>query len=400
MDGFHNHGMLGTWLIGDAECQAAQAVLQARSLFRHYGPDLQHFASRFEHACAAVFDSNHALAVNSGTSALRCALTALGVGPGDEIIVPPCTFIATVNAIVLSGAVPVFAEIDDELGLDPASVRERCGPRTVGIMPVHLQGFPCRIEALCDTAAELGLWVLEDAAQAMGVTVAGRPVGTFGDLGVFSLQAHKTITCGEGGVLLCRREPHFRRARRYQDQGGERRGDAYPDWSHPEAGFGENLKISELHAAVALAQLERLPHIGTTMRRLYTTLAQSIDLGGRTLRPCLDADGAIPYAFLFYAHHRDDRDTLLRQLAARDIPADGLYDHPLYREPPLVRWAAGENVFGLPPFAQRPHFEPCPRSEILMARLVRIPLSPAYGQREIDRLCEVLGEICVQGVGS
>lgn len=383
---FHNHGMLGTWLIGQEEEAAVRKVLQAQSLFRHYGPNLLHAATQFEHAVAQKFDVPHALAVNSGTSALRCALMALGLKHGDEVLVPPCTFVATVNAVVLAGGIPVFAEIDDTLGLDPERLAERITPRTVGILPVHLQGMPCRIDRIVEVAQAHGLWVLEDAAQAMGCRYRNQFVGTFGDVGIFSLQAHKTITCGEGGLLLTQDESLYRKARRYQDQGGERRGDAYPDWGHPLAGFGENLKISELHAAVAHEQLKKLDHIGQLMRTLHQQLTKQIDLAGRPLRTNLSPDGSVPYSLIFLAHNDADRQDVFAQLKAAEIPADGLYDYPVYRCPPMLRWAAGEAVFGLPANMPIPQFEPCPDSESLMGRLVRIPLSPAYGDREIDHL--------------
>jgi len=387
---FHNHGMIGAWLIGEEEARECGEVIASRSLFRHYGIDLLHKALRFEEEICGVLGTSHALAVNSGTSALRCALTAMNIAPGDEVIVPACTFVATANAVALAGGVPVFAEIDDSLGLDPDLLYQRISSRTVGIMPVHLQGVGCRIDAIMEFARPHGLWVVEDAAQGFGVSIGGRHAGTFGDAGVFSLQAHKTITCGEGGVMVTGDEDIYRRARRYQDQGGERDGDDYPSWECEESGFGENLKMSELHAAVALAQLRKLSVLREAMQRAHGRLAERVDLRGRGLRYDPSGDGSIPYGLIFFAHDVADRDRIFALLEEREIPRDGLYSDPVYRLRPYQRWARGERVAGLPQLGLRPEFTPCPRSEQLMERIVRIPLSPAYTDHDVDMLAEAI----------
>lgn len=380
---FSDHGMIGTWAIGGEEAEEALDVLRSRSLFRHYGPAPRHKARQLEQAVAAAFDVPHALAVNSGTSALRCALAALGIAPGDEVVVPACTFAATANAVVLAGGIPVFCEIDDSLGLDPDALADKLTARTVGMIAVHLQGMACRIDAIADEAARRGLWLIEDCAQALGVTYRGRSVGSFGDIGVFSLQAHKTITCGEGGLLITRDEALYRRARRFQDQGGERRGDEYPSWDHPESGFGENLKIGELPAGVALAQLRKLADIRSRMRALHAALVAQIELRGRRWRRDPDPAGSLPYALTLHARDEADRGRIFASLASDGVPADGLYDRPLYASAPFVRWARGEPVFGLPSRELRPEFPPCQRTEQLLSRLVRIPISLRFSDEDV-----------------
>ncbi|HEX3479155.1 MAG TPA: DegT/DnrJ/EryC1/StrS family aminotransferase [Kofleriaceae bacterium] len=382
--------MLGTWLIGDEEASAAAEVIASRSLFRHYGPRLLHRARALEVAFADVTGVPHALAVSSGTSALRSALAALRPAAGSEILVPPCTFAATINAIVLAGCVPVFCEIDGSLGLDPERLAERITARTVGVIPVHLQGLACRIDAIADVARRHGLWVVEDCAQALGVRYRGRHVGGFGEFGAFSLQAHKTITCGEGGLLIARDRERFDAARRFHDQGGERDGDAYPSWDHPDAGFGDNLKMSELHAAVALAQLGKLEAIRSAMRQRHQRMVAELDLAGRAARPDPDPAGSLPHAFVFFARDPADREQLLARLADAEIPADDLYGEPLYRSAPLVRWSRGEPVLGCPHPELRPRFAPCPDAEQLMARTVRVPLSPVYSPDDMDHLIATL----------
>src|SRR5262249_33436797 len=151
-------------------------VLESLSLFRYSGPALGHRVEAFERRFAAALGVPYAVAVSSGTAALRVALAALDVGPGDEVIVPAVTFIASPNAVIAEGAVPVFAEVDASMNLDPADVAARIGPRTKAIMPVHLMGAACRLEEITDLARRYGLRVVEDCAQACGAAYRGRPV--------------------------------------------------------------------------------------------------------------------------------------------------------------------------------------------------------------------------------
>lgn len=390
---FHSHGMLGTWLIGAEEREAADAVIASRSLFRHYGPAPTYRADALEAEVAAITGARQAVAVSSGMAALRCAIQALGLRPGEEVIVPACTFVATANAVVLAGGVPVFGEIDEALGLDPALLASRITSRTRGIIAVHLQGQACRIDRIAALASDHGLWLIEDAAQAFGCSLHGQALGTFGDIGAFSLQAHKTITCGEGGLLVTNDATLAARARQYQDQGGIRAGDDYPDWDHPSAGFGENFKITELQSAVALAQCGKLDDIGARMRRIFAEIAADLAADGQVLRPDFDAAGSIPYSIILYAAEPRERDAMLDSLACAGVPADTAYAEPIYRMAPFVRWSRGERVAGLPDFALAPpSFESCPASERLLDRMIRIPLSPLYGRAERERIRAALAE--------
>lgn len=384
---FHSHGMLGAWLMGPEERAAADEVVASRSLFRHYGPAPLHKASALEAEVSRIVGTRHALAVSSGTAALKCALHALQLRPGDEVIVPACTFVATANAVVLAGGVPVFGEIDAGLGLDPARLESRITPRTVGIIAVHLQGEVCGVDQIAEIARRRELWLVEDAAQAFGCSLNGTMAGAFGDIGVFSLQAHKTITCGEGGLLVTDDPVLAARARRFQDQGGERDGDAYPSWDHPQAGFGENQKITEIQAAVALAQCGRLDTLRSRMQAVHAELTAALGPFRTQLRVSRDPAGAIPYSLVMFAPDRHSRRRILESLAEAGVPADAAYAEPLYAMPPFVRWSRGEAVSGLPDFGlPPPRFEPCPSTERLLARMVRIPLSPLYGKTELERI--------------
>jgi 8-amino-3,8-dideoxy-alpha-D-manno-octulosonate transaminase len=389
--------MIGTWWIGEPERAAAAAVVQSKSLFRHYGPRLRHEADAFEQEVQSVIGVRHALAMSSGTAALRSALRALDLRPGQEVLVPSCTFIATSNAVVLAGGVPVFCEVDEGLGLDPGRLHDRVTSKTAGIIAVHLQGEACRIEDILAFARAHDLWLIEDAAQALGVRYQNRMAGAFGDIGVFSLQAHKTITCGEGGLLVTEDPVLYARARRFHDQGGERIGDGYPDWEHEHAGFGENFKISELQAAVARVQLTRLNAITQRMREVDGAVRSMLPEGVE-LRKRHDGEGALPCALTFYVREQRERAHALERLAASGIPADAAYSDPIYRTGPYRRWADGESVFAAPHFAPPPTFQPCPDSERLLSRMVRIPLSPLYGPPQLERIAEAIRSLVEEGV--
>src|SRR5262249_42046067 len=155
------------------------------------------------------------------TSALRCALAALGVGCGDEVVVPAFTFVATVNAVVAAGAVPVFAEVDDTLGLDPTLLDGCITERTAAVIAVHLENVACDLDRVLDVTTRREVPVIEDTAQAIGATYHGRRLGTFGALGAFSLQQEKNITAGEGGLVITDDEALYLRVTRYSDQGGQ-----------------------------------------------------------------------------------------------------------------------------------------------------------------------------------
>ncbi len=197
-------------IIGEEERAAVDAVLRSGMLAQ--GSEVASFESEF---ADALVDGRRCVAVNSGTSGLHLGLLAAGVGAGDEVIVPSFTFAATANAVALTGATPVFADIDAEhFCLDPAAVEAAVTPRTVGIMPVHLYGHPADMDALQAVADRHGLAIFEDAAQAHGASWGGRPVGSFGRFGMFSLYPTKNMTSGEGGMVSCADEDLARRMRR------------------------------------------------------------------------------------------------------------------------------------------------------------------------------------------
>jgi 8-amino-3,8-dideoxy-alpha-D-manno-octulosonate transaminase len=186
----------------EEEVEAALRVLRSRSPFRYYGIDLQGEVQAFEDEFASFLGITHCLAVNSGSGALHVSLSALGVGPGQEVIVPAYMWVSVVAAVVNLGAIPILADIDDTFCLDPAAVEARITPRTAGIIAVHMSGAPANIEAIEKVSRKHGLFLLEDCAQCAGGSVHGNKVGTFGDMAIFSFQMNKNMTSGEGGCIV------------------------------------------------------------------------------------------------------------------------------------------------------------------------------------------------------
>lgn len=251
----------GSDLLGAEELAEVAEVLRSGRLGR-YGPDDDSFPAkvrRFEEAVAGLAETRYALAVNAGTSALFLALTGLGIGPGDEVIVPGFTFVATISAVVYARARPVLAEIDESFDLDPHDVEARITPRTRAIIAVHMLGGPARLQELRDVADRHGVALIEDCAQAFGATYRGRWVGGFGSAGIYSFNEYKTITCGDGGMLVTDDEGLYRRAFAMHDQGHS------PNRRDVEVGsrpfLGLNFRMTELEGAVLLAQLRRLARI-------------------------------------------------------------------------------------------------------------------------------------------
>ncbi len=251
--------MPGFEIIDDAERKEVLDVLETGVLHR-YGFDAArkgHWkAKTFEAEFASRAGAKYCLLVSSGTTALSTALAANGIGAGDEVIIPPFTFVATFEAVLWAGAVPIFAEIDHTLCLDPASVKEKISPRTKAVIPVHMCGSMARIDEIKRLCDEKGLVLIEDVAQSVGGTFNGKALGTFGHMGSFSFDPVKTITCGEGGAIITDDEELYLRADYHADHGHDHVADDRGLDDHPI--LGNNFRISELHAAVGLAQLRKL----------------------------------------------------------------------------------------------------------------------------------------------
>lgn len=277
----------------DLERKELMDVLDNGILMR-YGFDgarKGHWKSKaLESAICETFGCAHAQLTSSGTAALTTALNALGVGYGDEVIMPSFTFVASFEAVLSVGAVAVLADIDDTLTLDPESVRRKITPRTKAIMPVHMCGSMADMDALQAICREHNLWLLEDACQSIGGTYKGKKLGTIGDAGTFSFDFVKTMTCGEGGVVMTNRQDVYVKCDGYTDHGHDHLGADRGADQHPFIGY--NFRISELHSAVGLAQIRRLPEFLETQRKNHALLKSLLaEIPGISFRRVPDPAG-------------------------------------------------------------------------------------------------------------
>ncbi|MDT0539907.1 DegT/DnrJ/EryC1/StrS family aminotransferase [Croceitalea sp. P059] len=291
--------MPGFELFGEQEKAEVQDVLDNGVLMR-YGFDGMrngHWkAQKLENALAKRMQTNYAQLVSSGTSALTVALLSAGIGAGDEVIMPTFTFVASFESILAIGAIPILVDIDDTLTLAPKAVEKAITPKTKVVMPVHMCGSMADLSALKAICEAHDLLLLEDACQAIGGSYEGKPLGSFGDLGCFSFDYVKTITCGEGGGIITNNKVFYKNADHYSDHGHDHIGNDRGAETHPFLGY--NFRISELNAAVGCAQIERLDEFLAIQEKNYTLLRQALnEIPEVTFRKVPDG-GVENYSFL------------------------------------------------------------------------------------------------------
>jgi 8-amino-3,8-dideoxy-alpha-D-manno-octulosonate transaminase len=396
--------MPGFEWFGDEERKEVQDVLDTGVLFR-YGFDQArkgHWKARsFEEELAKRLGSGYAHLCSSGTSALSIALAACGVGSGDEVIVPPFTFVATVEALLAAGAIPVFAEIDETLCLDPLSVRAAMTPRTRAVMPVHMCGAMARIDQLKTICDENKLVLIEDACQSLGASHEGKSAGTFGHAGCFSFDPVKTVTCGEGGAVITSDQGTYFKAQAYADHGHDHIGPDRGLEGHPFLGM--NYRISEMNAAVGLAQLRKLDAILSTQRAHKQILKQALSRFPQvSFRVIPDEAGDSATFLSFFLEDEDKARRVARSLGAAGM--DGCfywYDNNWHY---LKKWDHFKHmkaVAGLPfhllkagPDYSRVHL---PQSDRIMSRTlslqIKLSWTPEVLQKRVDVIETVMKEI-------
>ena len=387
----------GAALVGAEEAEAVARVIEGRSLFRYKGDHEDGTVAAFERAACEALGSTFGVAVANGTAALRCSLVALGVRPGDEVIVPAFTFIATVNAVVAAGAVPVFAEVDDTLGLDPSDLERHISDRTAAVIVVHLENAAADLGALLPITDRHDVPVLEDTAQAFGATYRGRALGTFGALGAFSLQQEKNITAGEGGLVVTDDEHLYLRATRYSDQGGQfvtsymsERGD---ELTEPFA--GENLRMGELAGAVAGVQLRRLPEILARLRANKRRILDTIgDAPGLVRRRLVDPDGDGGSSITWFLRDAGTAKRFAALLRDEGVPAAQMYrGRPVYLNPAVQ---AKRTAVGRYPTDREYGPGLCPQTEDLVGRSVIVPIGVAYTEADCDHVGSTVRKLAEQ----
>jgi perosamine synthetase len=356
--------------VGPREEALVQEVIHSGRL--SLGPMLE----RFEREFASWLGSRAAVAVSSGTAALHLAVRALGWGRGDEVVTTPLSFIASANCLLYEDAVPVFCDIDERtLNIDPAAAAAACGPRTAGLLPVHLFGYPAAMAALEALAAERGLGIVEDACEALGaVDSAGRRVGTTGNPAAFAFYANKQLVTGEGGMLACDDAGTAARVHSERNQG---RADDM-DWlAHDRLGF--NYRLSDVAAAMGVAQLERLDSLLAERERVAALYRDRLGAIEDLTLPCEDRGSERRSWFVFVVQVPEgvDRDGVIAKLGADGIASKAylpcIHLQPLYRE--RFGFRGGE----------------FPVAERVAARSLALPFFTTMGEAEVERVAAALG---------
>ena len=323
------------------------------------------FITLFEDGFAKAVQARHAASVCNGTVALHLALLALGIGPGDEVIVPTLTYIASVNAIAYTGATPVFVDsLADTWQMDPEDVKRKLTPKTRAIMAVHLYGHPCDLDSLCSIAKEHGLFLVEDCAEAIGTLYKGRPVGTFGDIGTFSFFGNKTITTGEGGMVVTNDETMHARMVHFKGQGLA----AHRQYWHDVIGY--NYRMTNICAAIGLAQLEQLDGFAARKKELAARYRRAF--AGSRVAFHEEAPGASHSYWMcsILVEHPGQREPLREHLAACGIETRPLF-YPAHT---------------MPMYADK--FQRHPVAEDLGWRGINLPSWPGLTDAQVDLICE------------
>ncbi len=313
--------MAGAEVIGKEEIKEVLEVLETGILIR-YNFDVERkgvFKCRqFEEAFAKYCGAKYALGVTSGSSALKVALAAMDVGPGDEVIVPAFTFLATYEAVLEVGAIPVMADIDSSLGLDPEDIHRKITPYTKAVIPVHMCGAPARIDKIMDVARQHGLLVLEDNAQGCGASFKGKKLGAFGDMGIFSFDYVKTVTTGEGGMVITDNKELADRADWCHDHGHDHKGAGRALDGRTILGF--NYRMNELQGAMGLAQLRKLDGIVAAQRKNKENIKEALRaVKGLKFRDIPDPDGDTATFLAFNLPTEEMTKTYQKALAAHGI---------------------------------------------------------------------------------
>lgn len=392
---------MGSEELGEVEKARVLDVLAKKRVFRYLPTGLETSeCSALESEYRSFLGTEYALAVNSGTSALICALVACGVGPGDEVIIPAYTWVATAAAVTMVGAIPILCEIDESLTLDPKDMVKRITPRTRAIIAVHMRGISADMDAIMNVAREHGIRVIEDAAQANGGTYKGRMLGSIGDVGCFSLQQSKVITTGEGGMLVTNSEELWQRAVLYHDGAGyqfrfiERKIPAFP---------GQNYRLTELQAALSLGQLEKMPEILRKTHKNKETIVRGLKGQSKIgLAPVFGTEHDLGLSLVFYVADGTKAQEVVNALNAEGIQAFRVYDGEAKDQHIYINWEfllakrdpwGGNYPWSIADSEVEYSKDTCPATLDLLCRAVQVHLNHLVTDEDIDDLLVAVDKV-------
>jgi 8-amino-3,8-dideoxy-alpha-D-manno-octulosonate transaminase len=384
--------MPGFEIFGDEERKQVNDVMETGVLFR-YGFDgarKGHWkAKTFEAELARRLGVNYAHLCASGTAALSTAMAACGIGAGDEVIVPPFTFVATIESVILAGAVPVFADIDETLCLSPDGLEAAMTPATKAVIPVHMCGAMARIDEIKTICDKKGLILLEDACQSIGASYQGKALGSFGKAGCFSFDPVKTITCGEGGAMVTDDRAVYVAADAYADHGHDHIGNDRGAEDHLV--LGTNYRISELNAAIGVAQLGKLDWILETQRRNKASIKSAMEtIPGIDFRRLPDPDGDSATFLSFFMPDLEAARQSVSALSTAGV--DGCFHwfdnnwHYIRKWSHLHAMRASSRL-AIQALANRPDYSTIsmPRSDAIMQRAISMQIKLAWTPEQLEQ---------------
>ena len=396
----------GASLIGDEELAEIRDVITSRSPFRFYGIGEPNKVATLEREARHFLGCSYALGVNSGSSALFCAVVASGVSAGDEVVLPAFSWFSDYTSVLLNGGIPVFADIDESLNIDPDDFRRKITPRTKAVIVVHYQGGPASLEEILEVAKKHQIVVIEDCAQAFGGEFRGKKLGTHGDIGVTSFQGNKMITAGEGGLVYTDDETMFVRAVRCHDNGSMRDyfSGQLSDASHV-SGFspfpGMQFRMSELQGAMLVAQLRKLPGLLSTCRRHHERLrTRFAETDSFEFRRHVEGDCGITLFFrLADEEAAKEFGTLLAEAGVPVGPSSGcvnvLHDEMIQTRSQLhdaFPPAAGTKIEPYDPSVD------AKRTDSILARFVAVGIGPLYTDEHIDFISNAIKTVLDRAV--
>jgi 8-amino-3,8-dideoxy-alpha-D-manno-octulosonate transaminase len=399
----------GGYEIGELEKQSVIDVINDKYLFRYYGPaNIESRVKKFEEEFSSIIGVKYGLATNSCTSALIASLVALGVGPGDEVIVPGYTFFASCACIVAARAVPIIVEVDDSLTIDPDDFERKITPRTKVVIAVHMRGVPCDMNRILNIAGKHNIKVLEDVAQATGGSYLGKRLGSIGDMGAFSFQYHKIITAGEGGMITTNDQRLIDRSMAYHDTAACWRPGG-PAGRFAKARYegelfpGVNYRMSELTGAVLRAQLTRLEDLLARMRSNKNRIKNAISgIKGIEFRRLNDPAGDTGIVLIFYLPSSELAGKFATALNAEGIGASSLHDKSVpdwhvynHWDMILNKWTSTSDgcPYTCPHYTQKggnAEYSPemNPKTLELLGRSVHIDIPPQLSSEDCDMIAE------------
>ncbi len=393
--------MPGSELFDEQEIEALAEVIRRKVVHRYAFQAERggrYLVEEFEQAVAQRFGVKRAHAVSSGSAALLVAMRAFGLGPGDEVITTPFTFVASVEAVLECGAIPVLAEIDESLNLDPSSVEYLVTERTKAIMPVHMFGSCADMDAITSIARKHGLYVFEDACQAMGATYKGHPAGSMGYFGTYSLDPYKVITTGEGGVITTNDEDFYRRCEYFSDH-GHVHNHAIDRGAEDKACLGFNYRMSELQGALGLVQLKKLDRAIQLLRENKRRILNNVGkIDGLKLRKHADPEGEIATQLVFILPDAESARRFQRASAQSGAPC-GILSNNLWHFVNNWQHLRDRRTYGRKcPFecpyneGSWPTYRPVeyPQSTDALSRSVVYGLKILMSEQEIERISEAI----------